>query len=77
VSNVSVVISNSMSSASTLNLRANGGNAGSVAVSIPASTTGVFVDATDTYTSATTDTMNYKLAIGSTGTSLKLSFISV
>jgi hypothetical protein len=71
------VISNSITSASTLTLRANGGNAGSVAVSIPGNSTGVFVDNTYTYTAATTDAMNYKLATGSTGTSLKLSFISV
>jgi hypothetical protein len=58
-------------------LRANAGNAGSVAVSIPGNSTGVFVDATDTYTAATTDTMNYKLAIGSRGTSISISHLSV
>jgi hypothetical protein len=38
------VISNSITAASTLTLRANGGNAGSVAVSIPGNSTGVFVE---------------------------------
>jgi hypothetical protein len=71
------VISNSVTSASTLTLRANAGNAGSVAVSIGASSTGVFVDATDTYTAATTDAMNYKLTTGTTGTSISISHLSV
>lgn len=71
------VISNSITNASTLTLRANAGNAGSVAVSIGANSTGIFVDATDTYTAATTDAMNYKLATGSTGTSISISFIEV
>src|SRR5262249_9041092 len=71
------VISNSITSASTLTLRANAGNAGSVAVSIGASSTGVFVDATDTYTAATTDVMNYKITTGTTGTSINVSHLSV
>ena len=49
----------------------------SVALSIGSSSTGVFIDATDTYTDATTDAMNYKLAIGSTGTSISISHLSV
>jgi len=48
------VISNSITNASTLTLRANAGNAGSVAVSIGANSTGIFVDATDTGGSRTT-----------------------
>jgi hypothetical protein len=48
-----------------------------IAVSIGASSTGVFVDATDSYTAATTDAMNYKLATGSTGTSISISHLSV
>jgi hypothetical protein len=71
------VISNSITAASTLTLRANGGNAGSVAVSIGASSTGVFVDATDSYTAATTDAMNYKVTTGTTGTSISVSHLSV
>jgi hypothetical protein len=71
------IISNSISSTSTLTLRANAGNAGSVAVSIGANSTGVFVDATDTYTAATTDAMNYKLTTGTTGTSISISHLSV
>jgi hypothetical protein len=71
------IISNSISSASTLTLRANAGNAGSVAVSIGANSTGIFVDATDTYTAATTDAMNYKLTTGTTGTSISISHLSV
>lgn len=71
------VASNGMTNASTLTLRANAGNAGSVSVSIGASSTGVFVDNTDTYTAATTDAMNYKLATASTGTSISISHLSV
>jgi hypothetical protein len=65
-----------MTNASTVTLRANGGNT-SVSVSIGASLTGVFVDNTDTYTAATTDAMNYKVATGSTGTPMKISHLSV
>jgi hypothetical protein len=71
------VISNSITSASTLTLRAKAGNAGSVAVSIGASSTGVFIDATDTYTAATADAMNYKVTTGTTGTSISVSHLSV
>ena len=34
-------------------------------------------DSTDTYTAATTDSMNYQIVTGSTGTSLKIAFIAV
>jgi hypothetical protein len=70
------VTSNSITNASTINLRANAGNAGP-SVSITASTTGVFVDSTDTYTANTTDAMNYQIVTGSTGTSISISFIEV
>jgi hypothetical protein len=58
------VSSNSISSNSTLNLRANGGNTG-VAASIIFNTTGIFVDNTNTYQAAATDVMNYQLVTGS------------
>ena len=38
---------------------------------------GVFTDAVNTYTSTTTDAMNYQIVTASTGTSMKLTFISV
>ena len=57
----------------TVNLRANSGNTG-VAVSASNAQTGVLSDSTDTYTAGTTDSMNYQIV---TGTSLKISFISV
>jgi hypothetical protein len=70
------VTSNSITNASTINLRANAGNAGP-ALSITASTTGIFNDSTDTYTANTTDAMNYQIVTGSTGTSISISFIEV
>ena len=70
------VASNGITNASTVNLRANAGNSG-VSVSIGGSSTGVFTDAVNTYTSATTDAMNYQIVTASTGTSMKLAFISV
>jgi hypothetical protein len=69
------VTSNSITNTTTINLRANAGNTG-VALSIGANTTGIFTDATDTYTAAT-DAMNYQLQTGSTGTSMSISFIEV
>jgi hypothetical protein len=50
---------------------------GPVAVSIGASSTGIFTDATDTYTAATTDGTNYKVTTGTTGTSISVSHLSV
>jgi hypothetical protein len=70
------VTSNSITNASTINLRANGGNAGP-AVSITGSTTGIFNDNTDTYSAATTDAINCQVITGSTGTSIKIAFIAV
>ena len=61
---------------STINLRANSGNAGP-AVSITGSTTGTFNDSTDTYSAATTDAINYQVVTGSTGTSIKIALIAV
>jgi len=60
----------------TVNLRANSGNTG-VAVSASNAQTRVLSDSTDTYTAAITDSMNYQIVTGVTGTSLKISFISV
>lgn len=54
----------------TLTLRANGGNAGSVAISVANSTTGVHSDNSDTYIAATTDAMNLKLVTGAAGTNM-------
>jgi hypothetical protein len=70
------VTSNGITNASTINLRANGGNAGPT-VSIAGSTTGIFNDNTDTYTAATTDTINYQVVTASAGTSMKIAFIAV
>jgi len=72
------ITSNSITSATslTVNLRANSGNTG-VAVSASNAQTGVLSDSTDTYTAAITYTMNYQIVTGSTGTLLKISFISV
>ncbi|MFZ0511581.1 MAG: hypothetical protein WAM14_08245 [Candidatus Nitrosopolaris sp.] len=70
------VASNGITNASTVTLRANAGSSG-VSVSIGGSSTGVFTDAVNTYTSATTDAMNYQIVTASTGTSMKLAFISV
>jgi hypothetical protein len=72
------VTSNSITSASTINLRANAGNpANGPTLSITASTTGIFNDSTDTYTAAATDAMNYQIVTGSTGTSISISFMEV
>jgi hypothetical protein len=70
------VTSNGITNASTINLRANSGNAGP-AVSITGSTTGIFNDNTDTYSAATTDAMNYQVVTASAGTSMKVAFIAV
>jgi hypothetical protein len=55
--------------ASTVNLRANAGNSG-VSVCIGGLSIGVFTDAVNTYTSATTDAMNYQTVTASIGTSM-------
>ena len=70
------VSSNTISTSSTLNLRANVGNTG-ISASITANTTGIFVDNTNTYQAATTDLMNYQIVTGSTGTSMKITQMSV
>ena len=70
------VTSNGITNASTINLRANSGNAGPT-VSITGSTTGIFNDNTDTYSAATTDAIDYQVVTGSTGTSMKIAFIAV
>lgn len=70
------VQTNGITNASTITLRANGASAG-VSASIAASTTGVFSDSVNTYVSAATDLMNYQLVTASTGTSMKISHISV
>jgi hypothetical protein len=70
------VTSNGITNASTINLRANSGNAGP-AVSITGSTTGIFSDSTNTYSAATTDAINYQVVTASTGTSMKIAFIAV
>jgi len=70
------VTSNGITNASTINLRANSGNAGP-AVSIIGSTTGTFSDNTDTYSAATTDAINYQVVTASARTSMKIAFIAV
>jgi hypothetical protein len=70
------ITSKGITNASTVNLRANSGNAGP-AVSITGSTTGIFIDNTDTYSAATTDAINYQVVTASAGTSMKVAFIAV
>ncbi|MGC1932903.1 MAG: hypothetical protein WA667_28345 [Candidatus Nitrosopolaris sp.] len=70
------VASNGITNASTVTLRANAGSSG-VSVSIAGSSTGVFTDASNSYTAASTDAMDYQIVTASTGTSMKLAFISV
>jgi hypothetical protein len=55
------VTSNSITNASTINLRANSGNAGP-AVSITGSTTGIFIDSTDTYRLETNVLAQYNIS---------------
>jgi len=57
-------------------IQSNSGNT-SVAVSASNAQTGVLSDSTDKYTASPTDSMNYQIVTGATGTSLKISFISV
>lgn len=72
------VAANTITGASTVNLRANAGNpASGPTVSITASTTGVFLDSTDTYQAASTDAMDYQIITASTGTSLTLFQLAV
>jgi hypothetical protein len=70
------VTSNGITNASTINLRANSGNAAPT-VSITGSTTGIFNDNTDTYSAATTAAIDYQVVTGSPGTSMKIAFIAV
>jgi hypothetical protein len=70
------VTSNGITNASTINLRANSGNAGP-RVSITGSTTGIFNDNTNTYSATTTDAINYQIVTASAGTSMKIAFIAV
>lgn len=66
---------NNITNASTLTLRANGSDV--ISLSIPASSSGVFSNSTDTYTAASSDLMNYKLVTAATGTSMTINHISV
>ncbi len=70
------VTSNSITTSSTITLRANTGNAGPT-LSIGVNPSGIFNDNTDTYTAAATDAMNYQIVTGSTGTSISISFIEL
>lgn len=64
-SNLNVEVSaNTIAATSTVNLRANTANAGSVSASIGSSATGQVTDTTHTYTAAITDEMNYQLVVG-------------
>lgn len=71
-----VLSPNGITAASTVKLRANAGNSGP-SVSITASTAGLFFDNSNTYTSSSTDAMNYQLITGSTGTNMTILFITV
>lgn len=70
------VITNTITAASTLRFRTNGLN-GNQVVTIAASTSGLFQDATGTDTIGANDDINYQLATGGTGTSVILSCISM
>lgn len=72
------VNTNNITNASTLTLRANGAGT-SLSVSITGSGSGVFSNsnASNDYTAATTDVMNYRLVTGSAGTNMKLQQLSV
>ena len=73
----SSILTNTVTATSTITLRDNGAN-GNESLSIPSSTTGLFVDAsnTDTITSGT-DEINYQVVTGATGTSMDILHISV
>jgi hypothetical protein len=72
------ITSNSITSATsvTIRLRADSANTNLV-ISAIQNQTGVLSDSTDNYTAATTDAMNYSVVTGATGTSLKISFLSI
>lgn len=65
---------NTVTAASTLTFRKNGGN-GNQSVSITASTTGFFEDTVNTDTILTADELDYQLTTGATGTSLTMNTI--
>ena len=70
LSNLTInVTTNTVSATSTLNLRKNGANS-TISVSITASTTGRFTDSTNVEKVSTTDTLNYQIITGATGSSL-------
>jgi hypothetical protein len=70
ISDLQITVSaNTVSAASTLRNRKNGAN-GAVAVSIPASTTGRFLNTTDSDAYAAADEITLQLVTGATGTSL-------
>lgn len=67
---------NTVTAASTVNLRKNSGNATNTA-SITASTTGIFEDTTHTDAIVATDDLNYQVVTGGTGTSLTVTLLGV
>jgi hypothetical protein len=64
------VVSNTRDGATTITFRANGASpGGGPVITIPASSTGDFTDTTGAYTTATTDTINWRETLaGTTGT---------
>ena len=70
LSNLTVqVTGNGVTAASTLRLRKNGAN-GNQSVSITASTSGTFTDASNTDSIAVGDDLNYSIVTGATGTNM-------
>ena len=71
------ISANTVTAASTLTLRINSGAGAAETVSITASTTGIFQDTTNSDSILASDTLNYKIVTGATGTSLIIRSISV
>lgn len=77
VSNMAVhVNTNTISAASTLKFRINGGN-GNQSISITASTAGYFEDSSGTDSVVSTDLINLQMITGATGTSINLDSVGV
>ena len=71
------ITANTITAASTLTFRINSGAGAAQTVSITASTTGVFQDTVNTDVVVATDTIDYLLVTGGTGTSLVIRSISM
>lgn len=70
------VTANTVSATSTCRLRVNGAN-GNSAASITASTTGYYIDNSNSDTVAAGDSINYSVTTGATGTSMSFRYIAM